>query len=202
MSNIGKSQCAKRLASKHGFRHIDCDALIEQKLAVELSVGGYRGLDGMAEWMGFPSAPQYEENSRRYIACEIEVMRDIFDNLKQDDAAPVVIDTTGSVIYTGAALLETLRATTTVIYFEASEQHVADLFTNYIAHPKPVIWGDKYVPLAGETPQQTLERCYPELLRDRARRYQAIAHRTIPYEQHKNHKADIAALLADGATLS
>ncbi|MFA5041037.1 MAG: hypothetical protein WC464_05340 [Bdellovibrionales bacterium] len=195
MSNIGKSYCSKRLAAGYGFKHIDCDALIEKKISAELAEGGYRGTTGMAKWMGFPSDPQYEKSSRRYITSEKEVMKEALASLP-DDPLPVVIDTTGSVIYTGSDVLDDLRAKTRVIYFEASEGHTDGLFKSYINHhPKPVIWGDSYKPLAGEAPRQTLQRCYPELLHDRARRYKEIAHVTIPFEQLNKHWMDIGTFV-------
>lgn len=196
MSNIGKSYCSRNLAAHHGFKHIDCDALIEKKISAELAHGGHEGTAGMAKWMGFPAEPDYAKNSRRYIGCEEEVMKEAIVGLQADNNSSVVLDTTGSVIYAHKAVLDSLRAATRVIYFEATEGHTDALFRSYISHhPKPVIWGDSYKPLAGETPRQTLERCYPELLRDRARRYKEIAHIVIPFEQLKKHWADIGTFV-------
>jgi shikimate kinase len=201
MSNIGKTYCAKRLAAHHGYRHIDCDALIEKRLGAELIDGGYHGTKGMARWMGFPADASYKTNSRRYTESERQAVSESLARLKKDKKASVVLDTTGSVIYTGAEILESLRATTRIIYFETSEEHISALFNSYINHhPKPVIWDDAYAPLAEETPQQTLERCYPELLRDRARRYKEIAHVTIPFEELKNHWADIGTFVLERAS--
>jgi shikimate kinase len=202
MSNIGKSFCAKNLAAAHGFRHIDCDALIEKKLGAEFAEGGFRGREGMAKWMGFPADASYEKNSRRYLDCEKEVMKESLALLQNDKQSPAVLDTTGSVIYTGADILESLRAATRVIYFEATKEHIASFFKNYIDRPKPVIWGESYAPLADETPRQTLERCYPELLGFRARRYKEIAHVTIPFGQLKNHWKDIGAFVLKCAEAS
>lgn len=194
MSNIGKSTWARRVAAEKGCALIACDALIEKKLAPELALEGQRGLQGVAAWMGFPFDAQYRKNSGLYLAYEQEVMREALAQLKEDKG-DAVIDTTGSVIYTGADILAELRAATRVIYFEASEAHLESLFERYLAYPKPVIWGDAYKPRKDETPQETLKRCYPELLRERARRYKELAHITIPFEQHRNRKADIDTLI-------
>ncbi|MGB9153946.1 MAG: hypothetical protein WCD70_12775 [Alphaproteobacteria bacterium] len=197
MSNIGKSTWAKRMAAGKGWKKIDCDALIEKKLAPELAQKGYVGLQGMAAWMGFPFDPQYQANSGLYLSYEQEVMRETLGQLRKDAASSTVIDTTGSVIYTGADILAELRDVTRVVYFEASEEHIEYLYQRYLKHPKPVIWSDKYTPRKGETQEETLKRCYPELLRDRARQYGKIAHMTIPFQQHRNRKADIDALIID-----
>ncbi|MDR3424142.1 MAG: hypothetical protein P4M13_03560 [Alphaproteobacteria bacterium] len=195
MANIGKTHLSRLMADALGYAPVDCDALIEQRLASELAKGGFRGIGGVAEWMGLPFAPQYKQNSALYIACEQAVMREIIDGLRRDQNSSAVIDTTGSVIYMEPDILEGVRAATRVVYLEASEEHTAELFKNYIATPKPVFWGESFAPLAGETPQETLRRCYPELLRYRARRYREIAHVTIPYEQHQNRKADVCDLI-------
>jgi shikimate kinase len=196
MSNIGKSYCSRNLAAHQGFKHVDCDALIEKKMSIELTKDGCFGTAGMAKWMGFPADPTYENNSRRYIECEEEVMKEAIAGLPVDTDSSVVLDTTGSVIYASADVLKSLRQATRVIYFEATEGHTAALFKSYISHhPKPVIWGDSYKPIAGEAPRQTLERCYLELLRDRAQRYKEIAHITIPFEQLKKHWTDIGAFV-------
>ena len=195
MSNIGKSFWSKRVSAETGCARIDCDTLIEKKLAAELAAGSYRGLQGVAKWMGFPFDPQYAQNSHRYISYEQEVMREALDRLHVHTDSRFVVDTTGSVIYLGEAILAELRTTTRIVYLEASEDHIKALFRRYIAHPKPVIWHDQYVPEAGETPQQTLKRCYPALLRDRARLYRDIAHVTIPFEKHTDIHTTVASLI-------
>ena len=197
MSNIGKSHWATRIAADTGCDHIHCDALIEEKLRPELAQNGYEGLHGMARWMGLPAAPQHKQHSAMYVAFEREVMREILDRLRNPPEEAAIIDTTGSVIYTGDDILAELAATTKVIYFEASEAHTETLFKHYIANPKPTIWGDLYAPLPGESERETLKRCYPLLLRERARRYRALAHVTIPFEQHKAHSADIGTVIRE-----
>ncbi|MGE3623623.1 MAG: hypothetical protein AB7H77_07125 [Bdellovibrionales bacterium] len=195
MSNIGKSHWSKRLASQHGFERLHCDGLVERKLVDILRPLGISGIDGVAKWMGQPYDPQYAETSARYLACEIAVMQDILNRI---DEAPegknFVIDTTGSVIYTGEMITRAMGDRTQMFYLQASPAHADKMFRRYIENPKPVIWDDVFMPLAGETPQDTLRRCYPVLLETRARRYERLAHTVIPYEQHRHHKADPAEI--------
>jgi shikimate kinase len=195
MSNIGKSTWAKRIAAHRSCDALTCDALIEKKLKVQLAEKGVKGLRGMATWMGFPYDPHYAVNSALYLTCEKEVMAETLERLEQNVLASIVIDTTGSVIYTGTEMLLRLRALTRVIYFESSDAHVDELFKRFLDTPKPVIWGDRYKPRKGETPAETLKRCYPLLLQERALRYHELAHITIPFEQHRNRKADIEELI-------
>jgi shikimate kinase len=195
MSNIGKTYWSKRIASAKGVAHICCDALIEQQLGPELKQLGYHGEQGMAKWLGHPADAQYKTNSGRYTECEQKALRESLKHLRDDAAFPAVIDTTGSLIYTGADILDELRALTRIVYFEASDAHIDDLFRRYIAHPKPVIWGDSYRPGPDELPRETLRRCYPELLHARAQRYREIAHVTIPFEKHRNHGGPVEGLI-------
>ncbi len=200
MSNIGKSHWSRRLAEEAGFHRIDCDTLVERKLAPELAAGGYEGIHEVARWMGQPYDAQYPESSRKYIACERAVMLETIETLRaaDPDTNPCVVDTTGSVIYTGEDIVEELKSLTDVIYMAASPQHVDRLFRNYIAVPKPVIWGDVFSRVEGETNEDALERCYAALLSSRARLYERMAEVIVPFEQHTAGNADTRSVFGFG----
>ena len=202
MSNIGKSHWARRLAAESGYERVDCDTLVEKMLGDELAKLGYKGIHDVAKWMGQPFDPQYPDTSRKYLACERAVMLNIIERLRSDPYKPLVIDTTGSVIYSGEDVTEQLKALTRVVYFCASERHVAKLFERYIANPKPVIWGDSFQPLPGEVPAETLKRCYPNLLAYRAERYGAMAHIGVSFEQHKAPHTTWIKLMAEGQQIT
>jgi len=197
MSNIGKSSWARRLAIPMGLTPFNCDALIEEKLNAAFPGNRRHDLRGMASWMGLPSDARYAENSKIYQQHEQAIMQNIIAALRAEPTRPAILDTTGSVIYTGDKILANLRSLTRVVYLEASDEHTDILFKNFIANPKPVIWGDVYAPQTNETLQETLHRCYPLLLRNRAQRYKDIAHVTIPFEIHHNDKADLSAFLEE-----
>jgi shikimate kinase len=185
MSNVGKSHWARHIAAKEGYERVDCDTLVEKKLAGELVRLGYKGIHDVAKWMGQPYDPQYPDTCRKYLACEREVMLEIIDRLQGKTAKPLVIDTTGSVIYVGDDVTDQIKKLTRTVYLEASHNHVSKLFERYIANPKPVIWGNSYVPKSGEAPTDTLRRCYPDLLAYRTERYTALAEIRVPFERHK-----------------
>jgi len=193
MSNIGKSHWGRRLADEAGFEHIECDALIEQKLMADLA--GRHGTKGMAQWMGQPFDAHYPEASHKYLTSEKAVMQDIITRLRAGPAKPLVIDTTGSVIYTGSEITDALKKLTRVIYFETSPAHTAELFTRYASDPKPVIWDTMFTPLPGEAQMDALQRCYRTLLESRARQYAQLAHVTVPYEQHRRADAPLNVFL-------
>ena len=63
MSGAGKSHWAQKLAAA-GFRVLSIDDRIEKKLAPELAAGGYRGIGGVAAWMGWPDDQAYREREK------------------------------------------------------------------------------------------------------------------------------------------
>ncbi|MBI1273070.1 MAG: hypothetical protein GC131_03175 [Alphaproteobacteria bacterium] len=195
MSNIGKSHWARRLAAERGFEYVDCDLLVERSLGPEMAEFG-EGLANVAKWLGQPYDTRYASASRQYIEHETQIMRDVLEQIRaHPDDAPLVADTTGSVIYVDGKILAELQALTRVIYLEASPEHTAHLFETYIATPKPVIWGDAFVPQPGEAPGDALKRCYPALLEARAKRYRELAHVTIPFEQHRQPSGGLDLLV-------
>lgn len=196
MSNIGKSHWSRRLAEEAGFRRIDCDGLIEKRLGPELSELGYQGIHDVARWMGQPYESKYQAASKRYVEVERSVMLDVIATLRKADPheAPYVVDTTGSVIYAGEDIGHELKALSQVVYIAASPQHVSQLFADYLAVPKPVIWGDCYSCARGETQGDALERCYPQLLSSRARLYERLADVIVPSDRHRDPKATASDL--------
>lgn len=186
MSGSGKSYWSAKLAT-HGFRHFDCDHMIAAKLAPVLTRSDGTVLS-LGEWMGFPFQQGYRERESRYLAYEKKVLAEIFSAIKNEPVGPrakIVIDTTGSVIYTGKKCLAQLRRHTTVVYLEIPFDIKDQMLTAYRTDPRPVLWQDKFVPKPDETNEDALARCYSELLADRERKYERHAHITIPYNQYR-----------------
>jgi shikimate kinase len=200
MSNIGKTHWARRLEAESGFERIDCDQMIEDRLGADLTKLGYKGIAGMAKWMGQPFEPQYPETSRVFVEHEKIVMEDVLRRLRfspRDEQ--LVIDVSGSVIYTGDEIIEPLRSLTRVVFLEASRAHVDDMLARYVSDPKPLVWGDNaFAPRPGEKPDEALKRCYPDLIESRARRYAQMAHVTVPFEQHRKTDAPLDTVLGRG----
>jgi shikimate kinase len=180
MSGIGKSHWSKKL-QEQGFTRFCCDDLIEGKLETVLKELGYKGIHDVALWMGQPFEPQYAENSRKYLQYEQKMVDEVLSQIENMNDN-IVIDTTGSVIYLGEDTLTKLKRLTRVIYFAASEEAKTKMYHQYLRLPKPVIWGNQFIPLSGETDQHALERCYLNLLEDRSHRYADLADMTLNYE--------------------
>jgi shikimate kinase len=187
MSGSGKSYWSARLA-ECGFRHFCCDALIAARLAPEL-IRLDESRITMGEWMGFPYESHYADREARYLACEVAVLEGILARLEREAGDPqedVVVDTTGSVIYAGEALLGKLRRHTTVVHMATPPEVQERMLQKYLANKRPVLWQGMFHRNPGETNEAALARCYPALLTSRERLYERLAGVTVGYdEQHR-----------------
>ena len=181
MSNIGKTYWAKKFYGI-GFEHINCDDLIEAKLAPVLKRLGYLGIKNVSRWMGQPYDERFTANQEKYLFFEGEVMEDIFAQIKNSKTKNTVIDTTGSIVHTSRNICDRLKRYSTVVYIEAPENMKENMFGQYLKELKPVIFGDVYSPRDGETVLQTLSRCYQELFSLRSALYAKYADVIIPRE--------------------
>ena len=100
-------------------------------------------------------------------------MESILTDIKQTGEKKCVIDTTGSVIYTGNDICQSLQTDTTTVYIKLDQSHYATLLQRYLADPKPVVWGQHY--------HEPLSVSYPELLEYRVVQYARYATVTLPY---------------------
>jgi hypothetical protein len=179
MSGAGKTFWTKKLAAD-GRSSVSCDDCIEERLQTHLKAGGYCGIHGVAAWMGWPDSPTYAEREDDYLTEEIGVLDEVLTQLEGDRSGELILDTTGSVIYTGNDILMRLRRQTTVVYLAASADQQQLLVERYLTDPKPVLWRGAFQPRAGEAPGATVARCYPLLIAARQQSYQALAHCTVP----------------------
>lgn len=175
MSGAGKTFWTRRMAES-GVPAVSCDDVIEQRLAPRLAQGGFSGINGVAAWMGWPDAKTYAEREAEYLREEIATLDEILSGLEKDAERPLVLDTTGSVIYTGNHLLMRLRKLMKVVYLAASDAEQQLLIERYLSDPKPVLWRGAFAAKSGETPRETVARCYPHLIAARRQSYAALAH--------------------------
>ncbi|MEM9193769.1 MAG: hypothetical protein AAGF12_31630 [Myxococcota bacterium] len=180
MSGIGKSHAA-RLLSAEGFRWYDCDRRIAERLhELVAPLPGEEPVHALGRWMGMPWSEGYAEREARYLALETAVTTEVIATVAASEAAPTVVDTTGSVIYLDEKVLADLRRTTHVVYLAAQPSDRAALLALYLQEPKPVVWAGAYYERPGEDHGEALARSYSELLADRDRRYRALAARVLP----------------------
>ncbi|MFA5942563.1 MAG: hypothetical protein WC798_02735 [Candidatus Paceibacterota bacterium] len=194
MSGAGKSRWCKRLVAEAGYTALCCDDLIEERLAPILQANGFGGIEGVARWMGQPYEPYSPGRQALYLKQEESVMRGALRALSKS-AEPLVIDTTGSVIYLGDEILAALRKRSTVVHLNVSMKHREEMYQKYLRKPKPVIWNDHFAPFYGESPEETLARCYPLLIEYRQEQYRKWARVTIGYHERRDPGFDIRAFL-------
>jgi shikimate kinase len=189
MSGSGKTFWTKRLVET-GRPSISCDDRIEQRLASRLAAGGYAGINGVAAWMGWPDSLTYAGREADYLAEEIHTLDEVLTALEKNRRQELILDTTGSVIYTGNNLLMRLRRQMTVVYLAASAAEQQLLIERYLTDPKPVLWRGAFQPRPGEAPRETVARCYPALIAARRQSYEALAHCTLPVAELRDISSD------------
>ena len=196
MSGSGKSYWSQKLA-EHGFKRFCCDALIAQKLRSQLTAADGSPVE-MGKWMGFPYEPGYRTREAQYLACEVEVVREILEYLRNTTESDenIVVDTTGSVVYTGDAILEELHRRTTIIHLSNPPEVQELMFKAYVAHPTPLLWRELFQMAPSETREAALTRCYAELLSSREKLYRKYAAMEIGYFTRRGKEFDVEELLA------
>jgi shikimate kinase len=197
MSGSGKSFWSGKL-SRSGFRCICCDDLIAAGLVAEL--GPESGsIAAVGRWMGFPFDRHYREREASYLACEMEVMAQILGelSLNAENRKDTVVDTTGSVIYTGQDTLLQLRAHTTVVHLATPLEIRKAMLRTYMKSPRPVLWREVFSKRQEETNEQALARCYPQLLANREQKYKELAHVTISYDKHREAGFEVEEFLSE-----
>jgi shikimate kinase len=195
MSGVGKTFWTKRLAQA-GRPTICCDDRIEQRLRSRLESGGYAGIHGVASWMGWPDSSAYAEREADYLAEEIATLDEVLTDLERNPSSELILDTTGSVIYTGNNLLRRLRRQMSIVYLVASAEEQQLLMERYLGDPKPVLWRGAFQPKKGETPRETVARCYPILIAARRQSYEALAHCTLAVAELRDASSDPAVFLS------
>jgi hypothetical protein len=195
MSGAGKTFWTKKLAVE-GWDAISCDDRIEEKLAPRLAGHGHAGINGVAAWMGWPDSANYAEREAQYLEEEIHTLGEVLNSLEREPEKPLVLDTTGSVIYAGNNLLLRLRRRMTVVHLAASAEEQELLVERYLSDPKPVLWRGAFQSKQGETPRETVARCYPLLISARRQSYEALAHCTLKVAELRDPAFDAASFLS------
>lgn len=182
MSNIGKTYWSQKLSTL-GFQHLDCDALIEKKLAPVLTKLGYAGIADVSRWMGQPYEAKFQLNQKTYLSFEQEVVKNILKQVQCGFAKNVVIDTTGSIVHLDPQIAIDLKKNALVVYLQTSLEMQAEMFQKYLENPKPVVFGDFYQCAKKEDKKTALGRCYCQLLDSRSKMYAKMADVILPYEK-------------------
>ena len=187
MSGAGKSYWSSELASA-GFTLYSCDELIAKRIGERLALKK-GAIAGLAGWMGFPFDPGYAEREKRYLDLEIEVLTEILTGIEKTLAGGLrvkaVVDTTGSVVYTGRAVLDRLKKLTAVVYLSLAPETRKGMLESYLIKPRPLLWHGMFEQRPGESQREALARCYPALVEERERLYRGLCDAEIPHTIHR-----------------
>lgn len=188
MSGSGKSWTGKKLVEEQEFSRLDCDGMIKAELDPVLEAEGLlepdtEDTEAIAAWMGQPGDKDFKTQERKYLDLEEINMRKIIGEVSTGNYQKnTVVDTTGSVVHLPPGIREALRASTTVVLFEVTDEMKDEMFDEYLANPKPLVWGNNFDRRIGETVEEARQRCYPELLQHRSGLYLEMAHVVIPFK--------------------
>lgn len=179
MSGTGKTFWSTRFAAA-GWQRICCDDLIEVRLHRIMPIR-QPGIAAVADWLGQPHDVGYAERQQRYLDAEIAVVEETITAIEREPTLNYVVDTTGSVIYTGEALCQRLRQVSRVVYIALPATAMAEMVQRYLSDPKPVLWMDQFQHTSQHSLHDTITTCYPKLIELRAKLYERYAHVTLPY---------------------
>ncbi len=194
MSCVGKTYWAEQLALL-GYECLHCDDLIAANLGAELQ-RPFTSLYDIGAWLGFPYDAGYREREEQYLRCEAAVLRDILATLQTGTApAKLVIDMGGSSIYAGAELFAQLRQFVTIAYLALSEAAHGQMLTDYLEHPRPLIWRGLFSQAAAEGRQDALARSYSQLIGFREQLYATYSDIRIDYDLHRSPTFTAGAFL-------
>ncbi len=170
MSNCGKSYRSRVLERENDFFWYQVDDDIAKTLEM-------RDVTEVGEWMGFPTDPTYPEREATYIELENKFTGQAAMSAHDKN---LVFDTTGSVIHLDENVLAQLRENTLVVHLDVGEESLEALVAKFLEHPKPVAWSGYFSQEPSDTREEALRRSFPLLLKERMRRYRALAHVALP----------------------
>jgi len=164
MSNTGKSRRAKELMRTLSFFMYSVDELIAKEL-------GLKNVGEVGEWLGHPDSEGYAEREKEYLRLE-----DKYTRLESIEAIipkgkNLVFDTTGSVAHLPQETRDWLSDNCLVVYLTLEQSDMKRMMELFFHVMKPLIWGEFFSIQNGETRDEALRRCYPNLLAFRTDKY-------------------------------
>lgn len=180
MSNCGKSYRARVLRDQCDFLLYSVDDEIIKEL-------GFKDMDEISTWMGYPSSPGYTEREAQYLELEGVFTKEA---AMKTHGRNLVFDTTGSVAQLSDKVLEALDEHTLIVHIDVGEGALSSLMERFFKEPKPVAWGEYFTMQPGESEEAALRRSYPTLLHERLKHYRALAHVNIPAQKLYNSSGE------------
>ena len=167
--------------------------LLNQYATRLIYCGIFNSHAGVFNKKGFSLCQALEVRNRLNIPSTVQFVKQSISEIPQPF---VLIDTTGSVIYTGDSILKMLTEATSIICLETPQSVQDKMFKLYMQDPKPVIWNDAFTRKKGESDHDALARCYPTLLQTRSQKYKKLAHKTLNYHKYRSSSYTMTDFLA------
>jgi len=180
MSNTGKSYRSRVLRNELGFEWFHIDGEIMNEL-------GFSDMSEISDWLSYPDSPGFAEREEKYLEFEDKFTKRIN---KMDASGNVVCDTTGSVVHLPDETLKTLKTSAIVVNLDIDEADTDKMIEKFFRNPKPVVWGEFFDKKPEEDPETALRRCYPNLLKERTKKYRTLAHISAPAKELKDKNAN------------
>ncbi len=187
MSGMGKSYRSNQL-TKLGFNHICCDNLIANNISDVLPT---HDVEGLASWMKQPYSKHYQARESLYLQLENKVSLEALSAIEGN----TVLDTTGSFVHLSKTTQNKAKQQTLVVYLEASQETLNQMFEVFLANPKPLVWSNVFNQQQDESSLQALKRCYPKLLETRSKKYEGLADVTLPYHVARSQTSSATEFL-------
>lgn len=169
MSNSGKSYRARILERECDFFWYQVDEDIQKEL-------GINGQEAMSTWLGYPSSSTYREREKKYLDLEGSFTSQA---AMSSHGKNLVFDTTGSVAHLSSMAHTALREHTLVVHLDVGEDSIDEMLIRFFKDPKPVAWSGYFTQNENENVEDAVRRSYPMLLRERLKKYRALAHVNI-----------------------
>lgn len=180
MSNCWKSYISKILQNDAGFFWYEVDKEIQKKM-------WFNTMEDISSWMWKPGDKGFEEREALYLEKEEECTYfrelDIYGK-------NLVFDTTGSVVYLSDTTRSWLKNHCLVVHIDVWIDAIPIMLERFMSEAKPVFWNGMLNNKQWETEKESLRRCYPELLKDRLKKYKDFSHITIPASEMKDLSAE------------
>ncbi len=180
MSNAGKSFRSRVLQEALDFVWFQVDEGIQHTL-------GFSTMEEISEWLGYPTDAGYDEREEKYLALENELTKQAS---MQTDGKNLVFDTTGSVVHLADSTLHTLHENCLVVHLDVGDDSLGEPVERFFEKPKPVAWSGFLNHAMGETTEEAVRRCYPELLAFRLEHYRKLAHVNVPVHEVRDTSAE------------
>jgi len=180
LSTPDKKQWVHTLTQELNYEKGCLQEELDEVLHRLLQEEGFRGIEDLGQWLGFPREDLPPENEHQYIKCETAIILAWIARL-QSAPTGVVIDAPASIVHIEDAseFRDLLRTYTTVVLLDTTEEEIERAVERFVALPEPVIWGDHYKPQEREGQKETLARCCRELLVARCLAYRKWAHYVV-----------------------